>query len=118
MVPLPALVDGLRQAIRENLRSEKVECKTAIIRQLLPDIKAATEAGFTYVQIAAWLGKAQGFTITGKHLAVIVSQIKKRQKQPQAKAQLNMFEKLKADKAADEGKKFRHDPLESGKGLM
>ncbi|MCU1327840.1 MAG: hypothetical protein JWN34_3210 [Bryobacterales bacterium] len=118
MVPLPPLVDGLRQAIRENVRSEKIECKTAIIRQLLPDIKAATDAGFTYVQIAAWLAKAQGFSISGKHLAVIVSQIKQRKKAKEPKAQLNMFDKLKADKAADTAKRFTHDPVSDAKGLM
>jgi hypothetical protein len=110
----------MRQLLRERLRSEKVECKTAIVRQLLPDIEAATEAGFTYVQIAGWLAQAQGFVITGKHLAVIVSQIHKQKKgrRERPKAQLNMFEKLKSDKAAEDRKAFKHDPLENGKGLM
>ena len=113
-------VEGMRQLLRERLRSETVECKTAIVRQLLPDIEAATDAGFTYVQIAGWLAQAQGFVISGKHLAVIVSQIhrRKRARREKPQAQLNMFEKLKSDKAAEDKKAFKHDPLESGKGLM
>ena len=120
---MPAVVpaiEGIRQLIRDRLRSEKVECKTAIIRQLLPDIETATNAGFTYVQVARWLADAQGFAISGKHLSVIVSQLRRQKKGRREKpnAQLNMFEKLKADTAAEVGKRFKHDPVADAKELM
>jgi hypothetical protein len=125
MAAIVPAIDEIRQVIRARLRSEKVASKTAIIRQVLPDIEAATSAGFTYGQIALWLRDGQGFAISGKHLSAIVSELRKRKKrspmrtntQLKASTQLNMFEKLKTDSIALE-KKFNHDPVADAEELM
>ena len=113
-------IEGTRQYIRDRLRSEKVKSKTAIIRQLLPEIEAAADAGFTYVQIAGWLEEALGFAISAKHLSVIVSQLHRQKKgrRVKPKAKLDMFERLRVDAAGEAGERFKHDPVADPKKLM
>jgi hypothetical protein len=113
---MPAVVpaiEGIRQFIRDRLRSEKVECKTAIIRQLLPDIETATNAGFTYVQVARWLG-AQGFAYQAAPVGdrLQLRQKKGRREKPNAQQTCS---RLKADTAAEAGKRFKHDPVADAK---
>ena len=100
------MIDALKKTLVERTKSEPVVCKTAIVRQLLKEIDAATDAGHTYVQIAEWL-KPKGLDISGKHLAVIVSQIRKKKK-PKT-SQPSLF---------DGPKKFKHSAIEKGEGLI
>ena len=113
-------IEGTRQYIRDRLRSEKVKSKTAIVRQLLPEIEVATDAGFTYVQIAGWLEEALRFAISAKHLSVIVSQLHRQKKgrRGKPKAKLDMFERLRVDAAGEASEGFKHDPVADPKKLM
>lgn len=125
MAAVVPAIDEIRQVIRAHLRSEKVACKTAIIRQVLPDIEAATSAGFTYAQIALWLRDGQRLAISGKHLSAIVSELRKQRKRSPVRTnspsktstQLNMFDKLTADSMSSE-KRFKHDPVADAEELM
>jgi hypothetical protein len=112
-----ASIEALRQAIRERTKTEKVLSKTAIVRQLLPEVEAARQKGFTFAQLAEWLREAQGLDLSGRRLAVMVAQIRARKK-PQKKKQLSIFDQLSADEKAEKGKTFRHDPLGKGDGLI
>jgi len=125
MAAVVPAVDGIRQVIRARLRSEKVACKTAVIRQVLPDIEAATSAGFTYAQIALWLRDGQSLVISGKHLSAIVSELRRQKKRSPARmstqskstTQLHMFDKLTAGSVSGE-KRFKHDPVADAEELM
>lgn len=115
----PLAVEGMRQEIRERVRSMKVGRKTSLVRLILADIDVAREAGFTYVQIAGWLAEKGYLNISGKHLAVIACQLHKHKKgRPKPKAQLDMFDQFRGNKPVEDGKKFRHDPTADGKALM
>ena len=102
------------------LSSPGLRRKRKELLELLPEIEAATDAGFTYVQIAGWLERSLGFPISGKHLSVIVSQLCQQRKgrRGKSKAGLDTLERLKADAAAEAGKRFKHDPMADAKRLM
>lgn len=110
---MPTPLTDLSKLIRQRMSSDRAgRGKTALIRKHLADIEAAVDAGFTYVQIAEWISPV--LVITPQHLSTIVGQVQKRKKKPTPQPEV----KGKPILMETEGKKFKFDPLESGKGMM
>lgn len=115
----------LRAALRQLATKEKPKFKTAQVRSLLPDIEACLKNGFTYRQIAKQLS-ANGFEITGEHLSVVVSRLRKQGARadggstdsPPIAASDNPLQRLADRRKEDEEKRFKYDPTEKRDDLI